>query len=60
MVKTGAGANNIFRQVEKIQLAYIPHQSHVYFGLLGLGNIGNNVLPNPLVVSDILKLSGST
>ena len=35
------------------------HQSHGYFGLLVIGNVGNQVLPNPLEVSDLQNLSGS-
>ena len=55
MLETDAGANNIFRQVEQIQIADMHHQAHGYFGLLGIGNVGNNALPNPLVVSALKK-----
>ena len=27
------------------------HQAHVYFGLIGIGNVGNQVLTKPLVIS---------
>ena len=35
------------------------HQAHGYFGLLGIVNVGSNVLTNPLIVSDLHNLSGS-
>ena len=35
------------------------HQAHGYFGLLGIVNVGSNVLTNPLIVSDLQNLSGS-
>ena len=53
MVDTDASTKNIFRQVEQIQIADMHHQGHGYFGLLDIGNFGNQVLPNPLVVSDL-------
>ena len=56
MVETGTGAENIFRQVEHIQLADIHHQARGCFGPTGIGNVVN-FLPNPLVVSDILNLA---
>ena len=56
MVDTGAGVNNIFRWVEKIHIADIHHQAHAYFGLIGIGNVGNQVLTNPLVISASTKL----
>ena len=59
MVGTGAGPKNIFRQIYKIQLAYVHHQAHEYFRLIGIINIGSNVLPDPLLVSDLLNLAGS-
>ena len=59
MVETGAGKNNIFRQVEKIQISDMHHQTHGYFGLLCIVNIGNIVLPNPLVVSDLQNLDNN-
>ena len=58
MVETGTGANNIFRQVEQIQLADIYHQTYEYFGQTFIVNV-LNVLPNPLVVPDIIILSTS-
>ena len=51
MVDTGTGAKNLFRQVDQIQIADMHHQAHGYFGLIGLGNVGNKVLPNPLILS---------
>ena len=59
MVKTGASANNIFRQVEQIHIEYIHHQAHGYFGLVGILNAVNTLL-NPLVVSYILNLATSS
>ena len=56
---TGVGANNIFRQVYQIQISDIHHQAHGYFGQLGMVNLGNSYLPNPLVVSTLQKLAGS-
>ena len=35
-----------------------PYQDRGYFGLLGIGNVGNNVIPNPLVVSYLQNLAG--
>ena len=35
------------------------HQAHGYFGLLGIGNIGNKVLSNPLVVSALQNFSNN-
>ena len=32
------------------------HQAHGYFGLIGIVNVGNKVLPNYLVVSDLQNL----
>ena len=57
MVDTGAGANNIFWQVENIHISDMHHQSHGYFGLPGIENVGNQVLPKPLVVSYLPSLS---
>ena len=36
MVKNGAGARNIFRVVDNVQLVDIPHQVHEYFRLIGI------------------------
>ena len=55
MVEIGAGTNNIFRQVEHIQLSDTHHQAHGYFVLMGIVNVVN-ILPNTLVVSDLLNL----
>ena len=49
-VDTGSGTNKIFQQVEKIQIAYMHHQAHVYFWLIGIENVGNKVFPKPLIV----------
>ena len=57
MLDTGAGAKKIFRKVEQIDIADIHHQAHGYFGLLVIGNVGNQVLPNPLVIPDLQKIS---
>ena len=35
------------------------HKEHRYFGLLGIGNVVNQLLPNPLVVSYLQNLDGS-
>ena len=55
MVETGSGTNNIFRQVNQIQLSDIHHQAYGNFGLTGIVSFVN-VLPNPLVLSALLKL----
>ena len=55
MVDNGVGTNNIFRQVEHIQISDIHHQAYGYFGLMGIVNFVS-VLPNPLVLSAILNL----
>ena len=55
MIETGAGTNNIFRKVDQIQFSDIQHQAHGYFGLRSFVNVVN-ILPKPLVVSDLLKL----
>ena len=60
MAETGAGANNIFRRVEYILVLDMHHQAHGYFGLLVIGNVGNIVLPNTLVVSAVLNLDKTT
>ena len=60
MVDTGAGVNNIFRWVEKIHIADMHHQAHVYFGPIVIGNVGNQVLTNPLVISALLNLVTSS
>ena len=57
MVNTGADANNIFRLVEHIMIEDIKNQAHGYFGLQGIGNV-NQILSNPLIVSDITQLAG--
>ena len=57
MVDTGAGAKEIFRKVEQIHIVDMHHQEHGYFVLLGIINVGNQVLTNPLVVSAQQNLS---
>ena len=59
MVQSGAVPKNIFRRVEQIKIADIHYQAHGYFGLSGIGNVVNNVLSNPLVVSDLLSLANN-
>ena len=54
MVGTCDGTKDISRKVDHIQIAYMYHQAHGYFVLLDIGNIGNQGLPNPLIVS-VLK-----
>ena len=54
MVGTCEGTKDISRKVDHIQIAYMYHQAHGYFVLLDIGNIGNQGLPNPLLVS-VLK-----
>ena len=56
MVDTGIGAKNVFRRLQQIHLVDTNHQANGYFGLLGFGNVGNQVLPNSLVVSTLQKL----
>ena len=56
MLDTVAGANTIFRRVDHINIADINHQAHWYFVLLGILNVGNQVLPNPLIVSSLQNL----
>ena len=57
MVGTAAGPKNISRRVDNIQIADIHYQYNGYFVLLGIGNSGNNFLPNPLVVSYLKNLA---
>ena len=59
MLKTSAGTKKIFRQEDNIQITDIHHKSYGYLGLPGIGNIGNNVLKKPLVLSVLKKLDGS-
>ena len=56
MVDTGAGQKDIFRHIEQIDIADIHHQAHGYFELIGIGNVGNKFLLNPLVLSALKKL----
>ena len=56
MLETGSGTKKIFRQVDHIHIADIRYQYHGYFGLLGIGNVGDNSPLEPFVVSNIKKL----
>ena len=60
MLWTGASAKNFFRRVEKTQMSDMNHQGHWYFGLIVIGNVENNIIPNLLVLSALHILSGST
>ena len=60
MVDTGLGDKYKFQQVEQIHIADMHHQAHGYSELIGILNVGNQVLPNPLVVSDLQKSSKSS
>ena len=57
MVNTGKGTQNIFIQVEQINIADINHQANEYVGITGIVNFGNNVLPNTLEASVPLNLA---
>ena len=57
MVETCAGPTIIFRRVEQIHIVDIHYQAHGSFGFLGIGNLGNQVLPNPLQVLALLNLA---
>ena len=59
MLYTGEYAKDIFREVEQIQISDIHHQAHGYFRMLGIGNVVNQVISNPLVVSAIQKLDSN-
>ena len=59
MVLIGSGAHKMFGHVDQIHIADIHHQSHGYFGVMGIGNVVNNVLPNPLLVSTLQNLAVS-
>ena len=59
MLGTASGANNIFREVEQIQLEEIKNQTHGYFGLTGVVNVVAP-LPNHLTVSALIHLSDGT
>ena len=58
MVEDSVGLKDIFRIVDQIQILDIHYKAHGYFGLIGIGNVGNNPLPNHLAVSYITNLSG--
>ena len=47
MLENDVGENNIFRQVEQIQIVYMHTQSFGYFGLQGIGNVSQS-FPYPL------------
>ena len=59
MVQTGAGTNNIFMMLNQAKIEDIHHHTHEYVGLLGIGNVGSNLLTNSLVALDLLNLSSS-
>ena len=59
MVDIGTCARNIFRQVYQIHIADMYHQAHGSFGLIGIGNVGNQVLTKPLVVSGLQNLANN-
>ena len=46
-----------FLQVEQIQISDMHHQAHGYFLLLCIVNVVNKVIPDPLLVSSLQKLS---
>ena len=52
MIYTGVGKNNIFSQVEHIQMVDMHTQEFEYFVLKGIVNV-NQALPDPMVVSEI-------
>ena len=56
MVGKVTGENNISILVEHIHLEEIQNKTHVYFGLLGIGN-AVAPLPSTLAVSDLINLS---
>ena len=58
MVQTGEGNNNIFRQVEKINIADMHIKVFGYFVLQVIINV-KQVLTNRLVVSDLQNLSNT-
>ena len=60
MVDTGAGSKNIFMQVYQIMISDMHHQAYGYFGMIGIVNVGNTVLPNPLVVSALQNSSNNS
>ena len=55
MVDTGAGADNIFRQVEQIQIADMHTQAFRYFVLQIIENL-NQAVPDPLIVKYLQNL----
>ena len=59
MVDTGVGEKNIFRQAEQFQISDMHHKLHGCFVLLGIENLVDQVLPNPLVVPDLQNLSNN-
>ena len=59
MVDTGTDAKNIFWRLDHIKITDMYHQAHGYFGLLGIGNLGNKVLSNLLVVSALQNLANN-
>ena len=57
MLETASGTNNIFRQIEHIQISDIHYQAHGYFGMIGIKNVGDYALTDPLIVSNIQILN---
>ena len=57
MVNTDTGANKIFRVLEHNMFEDMQIQTFGYFGLQVVRNV-NQVLTNPLTVSDLTQLSG--
>ena len=57
MLGTDDGPRNIFRVVEQIKFLKIQKQAHIYFRLLGIGNMGIVALPISLSVFPQTHLS---
>ena len=58
MVDTSAGVKTKLAGIADSDRRY-HHQAYKYFVLLGIGNVGNKVLPNPLVLSALQNLSST-
>ena len=56
MVDNDADAKNIFWKVEQIQIVDMHHQPYGYFGLIGIGNVVNQIFKKPFVVSTLQNL----
>ena len=57
MINIDTGTKKTYKVVEKILLEKNRNQAHVYFEILGNGNVGLNPLPSQLQVSYIIHLS---